>query len=185
MRHGIGQRRRCGAVLVRQRAPRPGRADAGDSARWRLVVRLRGLRRDGAMSPRRSRLARQLALQTHELATAVPQVVAHRLARIALAGPKLSERDRKEFARMVAEKNSAFSESWNAMALQALRSHQALSLSLTRSLWTAPSLRNKAVASVLAVELHNAALGVFGKGLAPVHRKAVANAKRLARTKLR
>ena len=28
-------------------------------------------------------------------------------------------------------------------------------------------------------------LGVLGKGLAPVHRKAVANAKRLGRTKLR
>jgi hypothetical protein len=138
------------------------------------------------MSPRRSRLARQLAIQARELATAVPQVVAHRMTRIALAGPKLSERDRKEFARMVAEKNSAFSESWNAMALQAMRSHQALSLSLTRSLWTTPSLRsNKAAASALAVKLHNAALGVFGKGLAPVHRKAVANAKRLARTKLR
>jgi hypothetical protein len=137
------------------------------------------------MSPRRTRLARQLAAQAHELATAVPQVVAHRMTRMALAGPKLSERDRKEFARMIAEKNSAFSESWNAMALQAMRSHQALSLSLTRSLWTTPPLRNKAAASAFAVELHNAALGVFGKGLAPVHRKAVANAKRLARTKLR
>jgi len=137
------------------------------------------------MSSRRARLARQLTTQAHELATAVPQVVAHRMTRMALAGPKLSERDRKEFARMFAEKNSAFSESWNAMTLQALRSHQAISLSLLRSLWTPPALRNKAAASTLAVELHNAALGVFGKGLAPVHRKAVANAKRLARTKLR
>jgi hypothetical protein len=104
---------------------------------------------------------------------------------MALSGPKLSDRDRKEFARMFAEKNSAFSESWNAMALQALRSNQALTASLARSLWAPPSLRNKSTATALAVQLHNAALGVFGKGLAPVHRKAVANAKRLARTKLR
>jgi hypothetical protein len=137
------------------------------------------------MSSRRSRLAAQLVAQAHELATAVPQVVAHRMTRMALSGPKLSERDRKEFARMFAEKNSAFSESWNAMALQALRSNQALTASLARSLWAPPSLRNKASATALAVQLHNAALGVFGKGLAPVHRKAVANAKRLARTKLR
>jgi hypothetical protein len=34
-------------------------------------------------------------------------------------------------------------------------------------------------------QVHGATLGVLGKGLAPVHRKAVANAKRLARTKLR
>jgi hypothetical protein len=146
---------------------------------------VRSLRREGTMSTRQSRLARQLAARAQELATAVPQVVAHRLARMALAGPKLSERDRKEFARMVAEKNTAFSESWNAMALQALRSQQALSVALTRSLWAAPTRRRKAATSALAIELHNAALGVVGKGLAPVHRKAVANAKRLARTKLR
>ncbi|HEY4957040.1 MAG TPA: polyhydroxyalkanoate granule-associated phasin [Caldimonas sp.] len=137
------------------------------------------------MNARRSRLARQLAAQTSELATAVPQVMAHRLARMAIAGPKLSDRDRKEFARMFAEKNSAFSESWNAMAQQALRSNQALTASLARSFRAAPSLRNKAPGSALALQLHNAALGVFGKGLAPVHRKAMANAKRLARTKLR
>jgi len=33
--------------------------------------------------------------------------------------------------------------------------------------------------------MQKAALGVIGSGLAPVHRKAVANAKRLGRTKLR
>ena len=137
------------------------------------------------MPARRRRPPASLSAKTAELALAVPQVVAHRLLRMAHAGPHLSARDRKEFARMIAEKNSAFGESWNAMALQAMRSHQALSLSLARSLWTTPSLRNKATASAFAVELHNAALGVFGKGLAPVHRKAVANAKRLARTKLR
>ena len=138
------------------------------------------------MNARRSRLARQLAAQTGELATAVPQVVAHRVARMAMAGPKLSDRDRREFARMFAEKNAAFSESWNAMAAQALRSNKALAASLARSLWTPPSVRAKATsASALAVHLQNAALGVFGKGLAPLHRKAVANAKRLARTKMR
>jgi hypothetical protein len=34
-------------------------------------------------------------------------------------------------------------------------------------------------------QLQHATLGILGKGLGPVHRKAVANAKRLARTKLR
>jgi hypothetical protein len=137
------------------------------------------------LNARQARLARRLVAQTSELATAVPQVMAHRLARMAIAGPKLSERDRKEFARMFAEKNSAFSESWNAMAQQALRSNQALAASLAHSFWTPPSLRKKAAGSALALQWHNAALGVFGKGLAPVHRKATANARRLARTKLR
>jgi hypothetical protein len=137
------------------------------------------------MNPRQSRLARQLAAKTSELATAVPQVMAHRLARMAIAGLRLSDRDRKEFARMFAEKNSAFGESWNAMAVQAVRANQALAASLARSLRAPPSCRSPADLRGLAVQLHDAALGVFGKGLAPVHRKAVANARRLARTKLR
>jgi hypothetical protein len=37
----------------------------------------------------------------------------------------------------------------------------------------------------VAVQVQGAALGILDKGMAPVHRKAVANAKRLARTKLR
>lgn len=37
----------------------------------------------------------------------------------------------------------------------------------------------------VAAQLQGAALAMLGKGIAPMHRKAVANAKRLARTKLR
>ena len=40
-----------------------------------------------------------------DLGIAAPQVVAHRLARMALAGPVPSARDQKEFAGMVLEKN--------------------------------------------------------------------------------
>lgn len=40
-------------------------------------------------------------------------------------------------------------------------------------------------ANAVAAELQNAALGVLEKGMLPVHRKAVANAKRLAHTKVR
>jgi hypothetical protein len=137
------------------------------------------------MNARHSRRARLLAAKASELAIAAPQVVAHRMARMAAAGPKLSARDRKEFERMFAEKNTAFGESWNAMALHALRANQTLARSLARSLWSPPSTRNKAAAGALALQLQEAALGVFGKGLAPVHRKAVANAKRLARIKIR
>ena len=137
------------------------------------------------MSPRRARLARQLATQAHELATAVPQVVAHRMTRMALAGPKLSDRDRKEFARMIAEKNNAFSESWNAMALQALHSQRAFAAALALAATVPRSARADPPAQAFAAQLQQAALAVLGKGLAPVHRRAVANAKRLARTRLR
>jgi hypothetical protein len=129
-----------------------------------------------------------LATKTAELALAVPQVVAHRVTRMALAGPTLSARDRKEFDLMSAEKTAAFQQSWNAMAVHAVKANQALATHLFTSLWL-PSGKRKPSAAGLTAQLQNAALsmtlGVLGKGLAPVHRTAVANAKRLARTKLR
>jgi hypothetical protein len=136
------------------------------------------------MPARRKRTSRSLATQAAELAFAVPQVVAHRVTRIALSGPKLSPRDRKEFERMVAEKGTAFGESWNAMAAQAALAHQALSVSFFRSFLSVARGKRPSAAAT-AAQLHRAAVGVLGKGLAPVHRKAVANAKRLGRTKLR
>ena len=133
---------------------------------------------------RRKRKATSLVVKVAELAFAVPQVVAHRVTRMAVAGPALSQRDRKEFKRMSAEKTEAFSESWNAMTMQALRANQALAASIFRSFWS-PSLRGMPSSGAVTARLQGIALDVLGKGLSPVHRKAVANAKRLARTKLR
>lgn len=136
------------------------------------------------MANRRMRKTASLYAQAAELAFAVPQVVAHRVARMAIAGPSLSGRDRKEFQRMSAEKTDAFVASWNAMTMQAFRANQALALSCLRAFW-APALQRRPSASSLAAQMQTAALGVLGKGIAPVHRTAVANARRLARTKLR
>jgi len=135
--------------------------------------------------PARRRPPASLSAKTAELALAVPQVVAHRLLRMAQAGPHLSARDRKEFARMIAEKNSAFGESWNAMALQALQSQRTFAAALALAATPPRSTRASPAAHALAEQLQHAALAVIGKGLAPVHRRAVANAKRLARTRLR
>jgi len=135
--------------------------------------------------PARRRPPASLSTKTAELALAVPQVVAHRLLRMAHAGPHLSARDRKEFARMIAEKNSAFGESWNAMALQALQSQRTFAAALALAATPPRSTRAGPGAHALAAQLQQAALAVIGKGLAPVHRRAVANAKRLARTRLR
>ena len=115
---------------------------------------------------------------------AVPQVVARRVTRMALAGPKPSDRDRKEFQMMINEKHAAFAQAWGDMAVQAFRANQALTASVLRSFFTPYSYKNPPAASVVA-QVQNAVIGVIGKGLAPVHRKAVSNARRLARTKLR
>lgn len=136
------------------------------------------------MSIRRTRKTVSLAVKMAELAFAAPQVVAHRVTRMAVAGPILSQRDRKEFKRMSAEKTEAFAESWNAMAMQAFNANQALAASFFRSFWS-PSLRGMPSAGAVSAQLQGVALDVLGKGLSPVHRKAVANAKRLGRTKLR
>ena len=136
------------------------------------------------MATRRRRANRSLAVKAAELAFAVPQVVAHRVTRMVTSGPKLSSRDRKEFELMVAEKNAAFGESWNAMAVQAVLANQALAASFFKAFLDA-TRGKKPSAARSANQLQRAALGVLGKGFAPVHRKAVANAKRLRRTKLR
>jgi hypothetical protein len=103
---------------------------------------------------------------------------------MALAGPSPSKRDRKEFHLMGAEKLAAFNDAWNAMAMQALGANQALGAALLRSFWTGLPGRMPLGQSMTS-QFQDATLGIMEKGLAPVHRAAVANAKRLARTRLR
>jgi len=134
------------------------------------------------MSLRSSRKTKSILTKSTELALAVPLVVAHRSARMAQAGSTPTARDLKEFNRMVAEKGTAFAQAWQAMAMQTLVANQAMAASFVRSFW---SPRGKVTPAKVAARLHGAALGVLGKGLAPVHRKATANARRLARTKRR
>ena len=131
---------------------------------------------------RRSRSSHALAARTAELAWAVPQVVGHRLAGMANASAFKTPRGRKELVRMVAEKHAAFGESWQAMTIQALRSQGSLAAALSRAAVPTGSLR-KANSSALALqrELQQAALTILGHGLTPVHRRAVANAKRLGK----
>ena len=136
------------------------------------------------MAGSRAGKTKSLVTKAAELAFAVPQVVAHRVIRMAAAGPTLSDRDRKEFKLMAAEKTAAFNESWSAMSMQALLANQRLAASFLRSIWT-PPLAGKPSAGSVAAQLHTAGLDVLNKGMAPIHRKAVANAKRLARTRLR
>ena len=78
------------------------------------------------------------------------------------------------------EKILAANEAWNAMAVQVLVENQKLALSAMQSFWF-PWLRRPSAST----QLRNAALGVLGKGMAPVRRRAVANAKRLGRSKRR
>jgi hypothetical protein len=135
------------------------------------------------MTTKHTRTSLSIAKQSAEMAFAVPQVIAHRLTRMALAGPVLSSRDQKEFQNMVAEKQAAFTQAWSAMAAESIRVNQAMAMSMFGAFLN-PFSRGKS-SSKIATDLQTAAMGVFSKGLAPVHKKAVSNAKRLAKTKLR
>ena len=121
-----------------------------------------------------------LALQSFELVAAVPQVIGHRVTRMALAGLSPSARDRREFHRMGVEKVAATVEAWNGMAWQAFTAYQRWAWSFTQSLWfpwaaPAPTMRSA------SRYWSDAALGILGKGMVPIRRRAVANAKRLGR----
>jgi hypothetical protein len=133
----------------------------------------------------RLRHTRTITSNVAELAVAAPAVVAHRLTRMALAGPVMSERDRREFSLMTQEKAAAFGLSWTAMASAAWKANQTLGFSFVRAAW-APWLGGRTpTAATLAAQWQTAALGVLSAGVKPVHRRATQNAKRLARIALR
>ena len=134
------------------------------------------------------RKAARLGAQASELMLAAPVVVAHRLGRLARAGHRPSVKDQREFQRMSAEKLAAFGEAWQAMTLQMLKSNQQLAASMMRSGCPGAALRKGSMGAPLARAAalwQQAALDILGQGIRPVHRRAVANAKRLGRSRSR
>jgi hypothetical protein len=117
----------------------------------------------------RNRTTKELVARSTELAFAVPQVIAHRALRA---------RDPREFHLMGAEKIAAFNESWSAMLMQSFWESQKLALSFGLALW-APWLPRQSASRQLA----GAARNIAGAGLAPVHRRARANVRRLRRSR--
>jgi hypothetical protein len=125
-------------------------------------------------------LPARMGQQMMELAVAVPQVMAHRLTRMALAGPTPSARDRREFKLMGDEKAAAFQQSLLAMVMQTAQVQQRMALDMMGA-WLWPFRPMKPLASSWMRD----GQAVLNKGLAPVHRRAVANARRLRTTPLR
>jgi hypothetical protein len=125
--------------------------------------------------PRHRHPATRLTTQAMELGLAVPEVIAQRLLRMALAGSSPSASDREEFLRMSGEKVSAFYESWNGIFLAMYRAnlHWFLSAPTWSSVWRGQGHR------AVSATLQRAALDILSSGVAPVHRRAVSNSKRL------
>ena len=135
------------------------------------------------MTYRRRRTAPSLANQYFALGAAVPPVMLHRLTRMWLAGPNPSGRDRMEFQRMYTEKVAAFYQSWNAMFLEMMRANMRLAFSPLW--WPRPGPVSGRRVKGLATNARQTALSVMGAGLAPVQRRATANARRLRRVRMR
>jgi hypothetical protein len=131
------------------------------------------------MSTRR-RSSRQLASRAAELAFAAPQVVAHRTLRMAQAGATPSAADRREFMQMGSEKLAAFNESWTAIGMELWRQQQRQAWAMWRALWF-PWMGAGAPWMPGAAQVQRASTALLGAALAPVHRRAVANARRLGR----
>jgi hypothetical protein len=125
-------------------------------------------------SRRRSR-ASDLATQTVELGLAVPEVVAHRIGRMLLAGTAPSAREREELFRMSAEKVWAFYEAWNGIMLAVWRTNLRLFLSASVSSPPWPGVSHGRWRRTL----QRTAIDILSSGVAPIHRRAVANARRL------
>ncbi len=135
------------------------------------------------------RKALRIGTQATELMFAAPQVVAHRLGRMRAPGAGTSARDQLEFHRMGAEKIAAFGEAWSQMAFQMLKANQQMAQAWMSAWWFPVRMTSSAAArrslSRAAAQMQGSALRVMSSGLAPVHRRATANARRLGRAKVR
>ena len=132
------------------------------------------------MASKSNKKAMQVSQKSLELAIAVPQVIAQRLTRMAFAGPDPSARDKKEFFGMVEEKQKAFTESWLEMSAHAVTSNQAMAVSFFEAMMWPKGGYVKA-SQQLSEQMQDAGMEMLSKGLTPVHKKAVSNAKRLSK----
>ena len=138
------------------------------------------------MTRRTRTLARSL-----ELSMAAPAVIAMRTARMMASGAAPSAADRREMSRMVSEKTSAFTRSWFAMAARQQRAQVEWWSAFARACWSpSNALRpgfafDAAKARSLSKRMQASQASVLAHGLAPIHRTATANLRRLSKTRVR
>lgn len=129
--------------------------------------------------------ANRVSAKASELSVAAPQVVAHRMARMLSAGATPSANDQAEFMRMGTEKLEAFVEAWGAMSAQAMQAQQQMAISVMQTMcnpwaWAAGPMEPM---QQLHDQMQHSMLNVIEGGVNPMHKRAVANAKRLNRGK--
>ena len=144
-------------------------------------------------------------MKTGEMMLASAQVINHRTRRLVTAGSSPDSRDRREFALMGQEKIAAASESAQAVAARMLNLNQQIGtiafsqlVAGTAGIMSVAAARTIAQSSKAQAELMRDTMSSSAKaasqladsvarvahhGLKPVHSRATANAKRLAKHK--
>jgi hypothetical protein len=146
-----------------------------------------------------------LALKTGEMMMASAQVIGHRTARIASAGAAPSLRDRREFALMGREKLEAATESAQAIATHMFSLNQQvgtlafkqvmagatgmMSLAASSTVAQSGKIQARLMSDTISSSTHAASrladsvARIAQHGLQPIHSRATANARRLAKLK--
>lgn len=144
-------------------------------------------------------------MKTGEMMLASAQVINHRTGRMASAGLTPDSRDRQEFALMGQEKIAAASESAQAIAARMLNLNQQMgTLAFNQMVAGTAGIMSVAAAKTMAQsskaqaefvrdtmsssakaasQLADSVVRIAHHGLKPVHSRATANAKRLAKHK--
>ncbi len=119
-----------------------------------------------------------------ELAVAAPAVIALRTARLLPNAGASRAANHAEATRMVTEKLQAFGEAWLAIAFAQQHACLGWWLAFGRAAMRAslaPRRSHAPTARALARRVHRANLAALAHGLAPIHRTATANLRRLSR----
>lgn len=144
----------------------------------------------------RSLASKQARLAQHasEMMVAAPQVIAHRMAQMAMGRPLAPGSG--DFEHMTREKMEAAAEAWNGMGTQFWRSGMDAWNAYAQAWWKAwmdacfpwmnPGSRARFPRwGMTPGQLQHAALDMLDKGMAPVRRRAVSNARRIGKRKRR
>ncbi|HVE50284.1 MAG TPA: polyhydroxyalkanoate granule-associated phasin [Casimicrobiaceae bacterium] len=124
-----------------------------------------------------------MAQRYAELSLAAPIVFATRTARMLAAGHNPTSTDQREMLRMGIEKVDAFGAAWLAMTTRIAEAQVEWWLGSMRSLWSGAAWFESPLARQRTDvrRAQRAWLDVLDRGLAPIHRTATANARRLRR----
>jgi hypothetical protein len=117
-------------------------------------------------------------MKAREIGVTAPMVIGYRLAGMARTGSGSSARDRREMTRMGQEKVDAWSEGTLAAGRRLFEANMALAGLVWRVTWGGP-FSPVAYAAGLA----RLGSGLLTDSVTPVHRRVVANNRRLSRSR--